>query len=227
MVGRAVELFGNRVRMDGLTYSVDCPFVTIGHKSTLAFGLHEIEERELIKRWLPSNVPVIELGGGLGVVSCLVNRTLKDRKNHIVVEANPAMVPVLERNRNINVCGFEIVNKAIAYDQAVVRLNLDRDFVGSTIAGSVASNVAEISTTTIAKLMRFDVAGIVCDIEGAEAGIIERELPELGRRIQFFMAEMHPSILGEDRVNKLLKDLETLGFRLCEKMGDSVFYVRT
>ena len=37
-VGRLVELFGNRVRMDGLRYSVDCPLISTPRKarSTLA-----------------------------------------------------------------------------------------------------------------------------------------------------------------------------------------------
>src|SRR5579859_6129189 len=78
IVGRAIELTGNRVRMDGNTYSVDCPYISTGHKSTIAFGLHEIEERMLVKKWLPRDTPVLELGGGLGVVSCLINRKLSN-----------------------------------------------------------------------------------------------------------------------------------------------------
>ena len=51
-------------------------------------------------------------------------------------------------------------------------------------------------------------------------------MPILGDRIRFFMAEMHPKILGEGVVEKLLSDLGALGFTLKEKMGDSVFFAR-
>src|SRR6476620_7340833 len=88
IVGRLVELSGNRLGRDGLTYSVESPNITRGHKSTLLFGLHEMEERRLIKSWLPANLPLIELGGGLGVVSCLANKTIIRPEQHVVVEAN-------------------------------------------------------------------------------------------------------------------------------------------
>jgi hypothetical protein len=97
-IGRAIELFGNRVQMDGMIFSVDCPLISTPHKSTLAFGLHEMEERELVERWLPRDIPTFELGGGLGVVSCLINRKLARPSDQIVVEANPIMIPILEQN---------------------------------------------------------------------------------------------------------------------------------
>lgn len=225
-VGRAVELLGNKVRMDGLIYSVDCPNITTGHKSTLAFGLHEMEERSLVGRWLPADVPVLELGGGLGVVSCLANRKLNDPSQHIVVEANPAMIPVLERNRDLNKCKFRIVNKAIGYAGDSVELNLDDEFVGSSLTGTGAK-IVTIATTNITELIgEFNQVGIVCDIEGTEAEIIKLELPRLGERVRYFMAEMHPAVLGKDVVNSLLNDLVSLGFALKEQHGDSVFYGR-
>ncbi len=229
VVGRVVELFGNRVRMDGLTYSVDCPQISTPHKSTLAFGLHEIDERTLIGRWLPSDVPVLEFGGGLGVVSCLVNSKLDEPENHIVVEANPAMVTILQRNRRINGCKFQVVSKAISYGCDHVDLNVDEQFVGSSVKGMSSGKTVRVETTSVTDLLihgGFANAGIVCDIEGSEADIIRRELPALGDRIRFFMTEMHPKILGQQVVNDLMADLTDLGFMLKEQIGDSVFYIR-
>jgi FkbM family methyltransferase len=229
VIGRVVELFGNRVRMDGMIFSVDCPRISTGYKSTLAFGLHEMEERALIKRWLPNDLPVLEFGGGLGVVSCLVNRKLANPSRHVVVEADPGMIPVLERNRNINGLSFTVINKAIAYDCDHTDLNIDAEFIGTSIGGASVGKTIKVGTTSVSSLMaemNFATAGIVCDIEGAEAIIIDRDMPTLGDRIRFIMAEMHPKILGEGVVEKLLSDLGALGFTLKEKMGDSVFFAR-
>jgi len=228
VVGRAVELLGNRIRIDGLIYSVASPQITRGHKSTLAFGLHEIEERELIRRWLPSDIPVLECGGGLGVVSCLANKRLRDPSRHIVVEANPIMTATLERNRQLNGCKFQVINRAIAYDCDHIDLNLDTEFVGSTIKRTKGNSVI-VRTTTITDLMAaagFDQAGIICDVEGAELDIIKRELGPLGERVRFFMVEMHPAILGPRTVEDLLCDLEKLGFVTKQKIGDCVFLAR-
>jgi len=229
LVGRAIELFGNRVRMDGCIYSVNCSQISTSHKSTLAFGLHEMDERALIKKWLPSGLPVLEFGGGLGVVSCLINRKLSEPERHVVVEANPEMITVLERNRQINDCKFQIYFGAICYDMEHVNLNIDQSFVGSSIRGAVGRSSIRVRATNVSSLLDstgFDEAGIVCDIEGVEADIIRRELPILGDRIRFFMAEMHPKILGDRVVANLLVDLTDLGFVLKERIGDSVFYAR-
>jgi FkbM family methyltransferase len=230
IVGRAVELFGNRVRIDGMTFTVDCPQITTGHKSTLAFGLHELEERALIKRWLPSELPVLEFGGGLGVVSCLVNRRLDDPSRHIVVEANPQMIPALERNREINGREFRVINKALAYDCTHADLIIGREFVSSSTIRGAGGTTVKVTTTTVSSLMAemgFGKAGIICDIEGAERELINREMAALGDRIQFFMAEMHPNIIGEDVVSDLLDDLMSMGFSLKQKIGDSVFFSRS
>lgn len=228
IVGRAVELLGDRVRMDGLTYSVAAPQITRGHKSTLAFGLHEMEERELIRRWLPSDLPVIEFGGGLGVVSCLTNKKLEDPKSHVVVEANPAMIPVLEHNREINACRFTVHNRALAYGTDFIELDVDAEFVGSSIK-TTNGHTVRVPTTTLGALMdahKFGQAGVVCDIEGAEADLIRNELTRLGERVRFLMAEMHPNILGIAVVDSLLEHMSSLGFDKRQQIGDSVFFSR-
>src|SRR3974377_649807 len=133
IVGRAIELTGNRVRMDGLTYSVDCPQITTGQKCTMAFGYHEMAERSLIWGWVPRKLPLLEFGGGLGVISCRSNRRLEDPEKHIVVEANPEMVPILELNRKLNYCRFSIINKAIAYGCEHIELSVASEFVRSSM----------------------------------------------------------------------------------------------
>jgi FkbM family methyltransferase len=212
--------------MDGLTYSVATPFVSRAHKSTLAFGLHEMEERTLVRRWLPHDVPVIELGGGLGVVSCLVNKKLDYPSDHIVVEANPSLVPILERNRRLNHATFKIVNKAIAYDRDSIELGLDEEFVGSAV-GRKSGNVAVVEATTVAALASpFDRFGIVCDIEGAEIDLVEREFPALGDRTRYLLLETHPKISGQHRVETMLGTLASLGFRKTEHLGDCYFFIK-
>jgi len=229
IVGRAIGLAGNKVRLDGLTYSVDSPQITAGQKCTIAFGYHETEERLLIRRWLPKNLPLIELGGGLGIVSCLANRRLADPEKHIVVEANPEMLAVLERNRGLNRCKFTVINKAIAYGREKIELKVSSNFVASSMVRDVGDRIVTVETTNVSSLMKeagFEQAGIICDIEGAEADIIKRELPMLSPKIRFFMAEMHPEILGWSVVNELLKNMVDLGFVLKEKLGNSVFFSR-
>lgn len=228
-VGAFVEFAGDKVRMDGLVYSVNCPLVSTRHKSTLFFGLHEIEERALVGRHVPATIPVVEFGGGLGVVSCLTNSILRNKSEHVVVEANPQMIPILEENRRRNKAGFKVINKALAYGVDRIELSIDDEFVGSSLYGKDGRRTTSVETTTLANILSalgFAEAGVICDIEGLENDLIPREiLPD--KRVRYLLVEMHPRILGAERVRHLMGSLLNGGFDLEGKMGDVAFFLRS
>jgi FkbM family methyltransferase len=227
-VGRLVEIFGNRVRMDGLRYSVDSPLISTPRKSTLYFGLHEMDERALVKSWIDGRFAVIEFGGGLGVVSCLTNRRLPPGTNHVVVEANPMMIPLLERNRDLNGCTFKVINRALAYDQDWIALSIDPEFVGSSAVVEVGANDIKVPTIQLGPILHdhgFGATVVVCDIEGLERELIRREILQ-EKKIVGLLAEMHPAILGEEEVDRLLAETQAAGFTVRGRVGDSVYLER-
>ena len=113
-VGKLVELFGNRVKVHGVSISVDNPLVTTHHKSTLFFGIYEVPEFELSRRHLDFSLPTIELGASIGGVACAINKLQENPKAHVVVECNPLLLPTLEKNRELNHSRFTIVPAAVA-----------------------------------------------------------------------------------------------------------------
>jgi FkbM family methyltransferase len=142
------------------------------------------------------------------------------------------MIPVLSTNRKLNDCQFTVINRALGYDSETVSLDLDADFVGSRAVGitGAATSKVEVATTTVGEVMAthgFERCGIVCDIEGAEAQLIEREFPELGERIRYIMAEFHPHIISRERTNQLFKLLRDMGFVEKETIGECAFYARS
>ncbi len=70
-------------------------------------GKYEINERQALS-WIDPSLPLVECGAGLGIVACLANRRLKNPTHHVLVEANPALLPVLARHRALNGCQFEV-----------------------------------------------------------------------------------------------------------------------
>jgi FkbM family methyltransferase len=221
LVGRLVELAGNRIRIEGLKFSTDCPAIETAHKSTLFFGLHEIEERTLLRRCLPVDFPVVELGGGLGVVSCLANRKLASPARHVVVEAMPSVAALLQRNRDLNHCQFRVVNAALAYGSPTVNLGVNRSFVGSRIDGNFDATVHVPSITLggIVDEAGFDRFALICDIEGAEAELTSHESKLIADRVVFALMEIHPGVLGEDGANRVVERFTRAGFRLADRMG--------
>lgn len=232
-VGRLVEILGNRIRIEGLVFSVDSPTIDRAHKSTLFFGLHELDERSLLKQFLPRDLPIVEFGGGIGVISCLANRRIGQRERHIVVEANPHLIPLLEKNRTLNRCAFTVVNKALAYDGPTVAFTTKSQFVGGGVGVGVngcLEDVITVPTTTmkeIADAAGLDEFSLICDIEGAEAALVCREIETLRARVPFLLVEVHPGVLGSDRVNVMLGALRNAAYVVLQRCGDNLALART
>jgi FkbM family methyltransferase len=221
--GRIVERLGNRVRIAGLMFSVDSALIARSQKGEMLWGLHEREELNLVARSLRVDLPVVELGGAIGVIACLTNRKLADPDRHVVVEANPWIVPVLERNRDVNRCRFRVINKALAYDAETVELRVNPRFTASRVTedegAGTAVSVATTSVRAIADAEGFDEFTLICDVEGAEAALVEREIDVLHRRVRLLIVEIHPQILGEDTVGRLVQKLQRAGFSRHECHG--------
>src|ERR1051325_502604 len=224
-LGKLVELRGNVVHINGCSFSVNSPIISTPFKSEFLFDNYEKQERQAINRFLDSTMPIVELGGSIGVVSCLANRKLSDPSQHVVIEANPVLIPLLEENRNRNGCKFTILPGAVAYGtRQVVFHSNSTNFVGSTalthhandtIVGDILEDV-EVQTITLQSVLDqygFDHCTLICDIEGGEAALIEHEFDLISRKVRTIIIEVHEYFLGEAGVRSLLPGLESLIIR--------------
>ena len=71
-------------------------------------------EQEQAREYIKPDDVVLELGARYGSVSCLINKTLKNKNNQVVVETDCRVWDVLERNRDNNNCEFNIVKGFIS-----------------------------------------------------------------------------------------------------------------
>lgn len=212
-VGKGVELTGNRVRMHGLRFDVDNPLVSIRYKGTLFFGRYEIEEIALVRRYVDPGLPVVELGGSIGVVASVTNRLLQQPDRHVVVEASPVLVPTLEANRTLNGCSFVIEHAAVAYGTDAVEFPVEGHFLLSRVGGS--GNSVGVRATTLGKLLDkygFETINLISDIEGMEIELVENESEVLRDRVKTLVMETHPDIRGHDDISTMLVTLGRLGF---------------
>jgi hypothetical protein len=63
---------------------------------------------------IPSDSNVLELKPQYGILSCLVNRRLKNRRSHVVVEFDHQYTKALIMNRDNNNCRFQVSNKILS-----------------------------------------------------------------------------------------------------------------
>jgi FkbM family methyltransferase len=223
-LGKLVGRPSSYARLDGCRFDLESNVITPSLEYLLLTGKHEAPERTLIRRHLDRSLPVVELGAALGVVSCVTNALLEQPANHVVVEANPDLLPVLDANRRRNRCGFAIVHGAIAYDSPVVSFAVASDILESSTRLNTASTV-DVPSTSLTAILRtypFQRFNLVCDIEGAEIDLVLQESDVLRDHVDVLIIEVHDRLVGEQACGEMMRLLERLGFELLERMWDTV-----
>ncbi len=181
-----------RYRVGSLAFDVPRELTDVSFRGWFPLGRYEREERRYLARYLHPNATVLELGACLGVVSGLTNSLLKHPERHVVVEANPALVPWIEHNRAANSSRYQI-------EQGMISAQADNTFfiddvivLGSTKRSQ--GRPVNVPGLSIAGLeakhgLRFDT--LVMDIEGGELDFFTAHQGQLGQFRQIFM-EVHP-----------------------------------
>jgi FkbM family methyltransferase len=225
-VGRLVRyLFRGTVPNRGCWVDVSDPSVSDRVCASLAWGLYESAEIRLVRRHLPKDLDVVDLGASLGVVSAHVAKRLAGRRKLVCVEANAALLDIARRNVTHNVPGqaLEVVHAVLAYGtEPVASFSASQDTLTSSLA-TAGDEGTQVPTVTLSRVLSQNSIGdfsLVCDVEGAEAEMISAD-KEAFRRCHFIIIELHSTKLGDRIMNvpDLLSQVEGLGFRLVEQQG--------
>jgi FkbM family methyltransferase len=242
----AVQLLASRVkahavktqiRMRGASRIIEldhCHFSLAGLPDTsmkleLLSGRYEKPEREAVLHYLQPEWSVVELGGCIGVVSCITNKLLENPASHLVLEVNPLVLPFLKSNRDANGCVFEIMAKALAYDTETVTFQPLPDFWGNSLYHDGGQPPVTVETTTLKSLLQerqFGKFALICDIEGQEFELISRE-PETISKAELIVLEVHPHILGDEKVEFLMSTLKRLGFGILSRSKNVISFQKS
>ncbi len=226
MYGFLWSLLNKSYRTEDQVFELPFASMPMGFRSRFFFDCYEKAERNLIKNHLDSNDSVLELGACIGVVSCLTNRLLSDQQSHIVVEANPRLIPFLETNRKNNNCGFQI-------EHCLVSRTLTGSFFLQNFIVSGSANISQGTEVSVSVLSldslcdKYDFRPnvLIMDIEGGEIDFIsenEHRLPEF----RLMIIEMHPFIVGDEKIEQCRTILRNHNFTMKESIGLVEAWVR-
>jgi FkbM family methyltransferase len=214
--GRIVAWRGNWIELDGCRFDVSHPSISNIHRARLARGTYERSERALLLAWLDDAAPVIELGGGIGIVATLINRRLQIPANHVVVEANPLLIPVLERQKAANGAAYAVEHAAVDYSGApTTTFGVGPTFISGRLNFDKARKTFVVPTTTLASLLRrypWRGATLICDIEGQETQMVAREGELLSQAFTSLLIEVHPEVRSNQEYAAFFSTIEALGF---------------
>ena len=215
------------VRLDGCRFTIDKTSVPANVINLLLSHQYELPERVALKSFLNPSLPLVELGACIGVLSCVSNRVLQNPENHVAVEANPELLPLLQENRDRNLCHFTIVHAALAHGAPSVTLNVSDNVLASSLQVENAREVVvpAISLERLINDFKFQRCTLLCDIEGAEVDLVENEIATIAERVETIIMETHERLVGEDVTLQMIKRLETAGFHIAQRDGDVFVFV--
>ena len=188
-------------------------------KLALLRNEYEGFERQAVLQYVRPEFPVVELGGCIGVVSCVTNRILLNPRMHVVVEPSPSVIPLLQENRDINHCEFEILNRAIAYDRPSMTFVETTDYWGNALKPDAGKAMVTVGTTRLGDIVAergFLTFTLICDIEGHEYDLVQRE-GEVLQKADTIILETHSRLIGVAKTQTLLSAIRELGFHTIDE----------
>lgn len=231
LVGYSIgKITGERIPAFGLTIDTSNSAVSARIKAKLFFGIYESSERRFVRKYLGGNGAVVELGSSLGVLTCLIRKSLLQGQTLVAVEANPTLVTIIERNLALNECAGNtfIEAAAISYTQAPYAMfqRAQHSTDGRVISDHcTARDGVRVPTTRLANVLeKYNLRDfvLVSDIEGAEWSMFKNDLPAL-RRATLIIIELHNSDRGEP-YGVLLNQILGAGFELMDQYGSTCVF---
>lgn len=181
---RTVECGGYLVYFcpDSVTDEIYCSLVR---------DTYEAEEAELVREYLPSDTDVIELGAGLGYVSCVIDDELSEDRRQLAVEPNPHIVPRLRRTKVLNDAGFTVREEAYGSESNTVRLDLGDAFWTATTSRDEGIEVSAATLSSLRDDAGLSTFSLVMDIEGGEYEVLTAEMDLLEACCPVIVVEFH------------------------------------
>lgn len=239
LLGQDIEIAAHRLRhggsyeLDGLELSVP-PGMKRDIKYQIIRGEYEKDEIALARRWIDPNLPLIELGGCMGILSAHLRRILAPEMPLVIVEANPGLADTCRSNAVRHAPGTQsrVISAAVAYGVDHIDFHLNRNVHVSRIATPDKAGNYRSPAVTLGKLVAEELPAdtdytLVCDIEGCEYDVFEKDVDAL-RRCRLAIVEVHPQLFDDPSAarQRFSRLVEGAGFAEVDASGTVVVMKR-
>lgn len=204
----------NAFQVGGVSLPRDTELMSHRMLDVLESGNYEQDEAREIARIIEDGERVVELGAGLGYIATLAYRTGKTQ-SIALYEANPGLVPLIERTRSMNGVDFEIHNKVVlpsSRPPKQVPFYVRHDFWASSLAPEPWGYKVEVEVNTIswkAMMAKHRPTLLIVDVEGGEDQLF-RGVDLTGLKKVYM--ELHMNVIGRRGVKRLLDFFSAQGF---------------
>lgn len=194
---KSVMLDDSTVSINGVTLDMSSNILTEDTKRRIWLGKYEQEETELIKEHLHPNLPVIDIGAGIGYTTALIDMHTNESTTVIGLEANPNLLPMLQRTKELNNSDFIAENKAYDSHRDSVDISIAADHRASSTYKDqkTEQSVVNVPAESVEGLIKsYDFTEplqLVVDIEGGEHNLIQNEAEILASACRKLIIEFH------------------------------------
>ena len=218
--GLLFDVFQGDFKIGALNFEIPRGLTQRSFRSRFFFKVYEKEEIALAKRYLKPEMAVLELGGCLGVVSCVIDKVCSEG-THVVVEANPNLVPILARNRARNNCEFAIEHCLVSRTSNGTFFLHDLIVGGSATRGTGSSvRVPVLTVDDLQEKHGVTFNALMCDIEGGELEFLSQNA-DFVRNLDVAILEIHRDILSREQVTAVEQCLRNGGLTLVERIDQT------
>lgn len=211
-------------RINDVYISTSLKDVTPNIQRALFRGTYEDTECEFVKQFLKPSNKVLEIGCGIGLVS-LVARKICTQGSVKSYEANPRMESLIQKNYALNKLEPDLEMKAITVDGSDVEFFIDPEVISSSVFDRKQTHKKHVIKSDALEnvLSNYQPDTIIMDVEGAEIDLLTSSSLD---GIYLMIVELHPHIVGEDKIYQLNETLKLLGFEISAQKGKVAVYER-
>lgn len=211
------------ITLDGLVICTDAAMVSPQVRNGLFKETYEEPERILVRRFLKPEDRVLEVGGGIGLVSLTCAR-ICGVANVLTYEANPAMEAVIRNNFRLNGLEPNLRNKLVTQDGRSVTFYVNDNIMSSSCFDRNMGTPQTLPSDALDQVLaEWKPTALVMDVEGAEIEMLTAShLPGIRKVI----LEIHPHIVGEEPTRTMLEHLRQVGLIERERVQKSILLQR-
>lgn len=224
------KVLKNKIPYRNSIIHTDYPEIESSVVAALYLGSYESGEARFINQYMVSDLPVVELGSSIGVVSTQIGKKT-GQKIHLL-EVNSDLIPIIETNLSTNnISNYTLVNAAISYDDQDIYFVKGTTNTTGRVTTDQQQGAIKMDKITLGQLLEQskikDKYVLVCDIEGMEIELIECDKSALQQCKQLII-ELHDtqfnghSVSREQLKNKLLDQ----GFTIKDSHGSNYVFER-
>lgn len=152
---------------------------------------YEAVEQFLVKKYIPKDACVLELGARYGTVSCVISKVLDNPTYHVAVEPDSSVIEALTKNRNNNGGQFHIFEGVVSekgYELGFIDPKFDFHEYGTYTKKTDTPKIKNMSFTELSNTYNLTFDCIVADCEGFFCDFVE-ENPDVIKNMRVIIYE--------------------------------------